>query len=437
MKLRRPLALLVILSLALLLSNLVNVAVSSGKFSSNYPVVVCPSTPKDLTTAISMPSVKSQIRIVGTKSLSFIPSQSLRYLQAKSPVILDSKGATPIVWQIRKGVWAGATICSSSQTEQWFVGGAADVTSKARLILVNSGLSSAIVDIEIWNEIGVQPAKAVTIKANSYSEIGIDTLAPGSKAVVIKTLTRAGRVTSYMMDERGRGLRALGGDLINFVAKAEKEVFIPAIPHTVRKDRNKTVELPHSLRILVPGEIDAHVTVTVFSTDGTFIPSGLENRLIKSGSVISLDLNPNMPASKFGVRISSDEPVVASVFSQTVAEGKSDFIWSTAVPELNKLTLSTSGLVPQLIFIGEKVKVDLELFFSNGKRKNLQAAGEGIATLKIPDGVRSISILKAAKGNYGAGLIATKSGYGYFPISSGSVLTKSSIPTSNIRVLTP
>jgi len=437
MKLRRPLALLVILSLALLLSNLVNVAVSSGKFSSNYPVVVCPSTPKDLTTAISMPSVKSQIRIVGTKSLSFIPSQSLRYLQAKSPVILDSKGATPIVWQIRKGVWAGATICSSSQTEQWFVGGAADVTSKARLILVNSGLSSAIVDIEIWNEIGVQPAKAVTIKANSYSEIGIDTLAPGSKAVVIKTLTRAGRVTSYMMDERGRGLRALGGDLINFVAKAEKEVFIPAIPHTVRKDRNKTVELPHSLRILVPGEIDAHVTVTVFSTDGTFIPSGLENRLIKSGSVISLDLNPNMPASKFGVRISSDEPVVASVFSQTVAEGKSDFIWSTAVPELNKLTLSTSGLAPQLIFIGEKVKVDLELFFSNGKRKNLQAAGEGIATFKIPDGVRSISILKAAKGNYGAGLIATKSGYGYFPISSGSVLTKSSIPTSNIRVLTP
>jgi len=437
MKFRRPLVLLAILSFVLLLSNLVNVAVSGSKFSSNYPAVVCPSTPKDLTTAVSMPSVKSQIRLVGTKSLSFIPSQSLRYLQAKSPVILDSQGATPIVWQIRKGVWAGATICSSSQTEQWFVGGAADVTSKARLILVNSGLSSAIVDIEIWNEIGAQPTKAVTIKANSYSEIGIDTLAPGSKAVVIKTLTRAGRVTSYMLDERGRGLRALGGDLINFAAKAEKEVFIPAIPHTVRKDRNKTVELPHSLRILVPGEIDAHVTVTVYSTDGTFIPSGLENKLIKSGSVIALDLNPNMPASKFGVRIASDEPVVASVFSQTVAEGKSDFIWSTAAPALSKLTLSTSGLAPQLIFIGEKVKVDLELFFSNGKRKNLQAAGEGIATVKIPDGVRSISILKSAKGNYGAGLIATKSGYGYFPISPGSVLTKSSVPTSNIRVLTP
>lgn len=437
MTFKRPLVLAAILSLVLLIASGVNVAVSGGKFSTNYPAVVCPSTPKGLTTAISMPSVKSQIRQVGTKSLSFIPSQSLRYLPEKLPVILESQGATPIVWQIRKGVWAGATLCSSSQSQQWFVGGAADVTSKGRLLLVNSGLSSAIVDVEIWNEIGIQPAKSITIKSNSYLEIGIDSLAPGSKAVVVKTVVRAGRVTSYMLDERGRGLRALGGDLINFVAQAQKEVFIPAIPHTVKKERNKSVELPHSLRLLVPGEIDAHVTVTLFSTDGTFIPSGLENRLIKSGSVITLDLNPQMPTSKFGVRISSDEPIVASVFSQTLAEGKSDFIWSTGAPELTKFTLSSSGLSPQLIFIGDSVKVDLELFFSNGKRKQVSAVGAGIATIKIPDGVRSISILKVAKGNYGAGLIATKSGYGYFPLSPGSVLTKSSVPISNIRVLTP
>ena len=169
MKIKRPLTIFAALSLVLLISNAINVAVSGGKFSSNYPAVVCPSTPKDLTTAISMPSVKSQIRPIGTKSLSYIPTQTLRYMQAKSPVVLESQGATPIVWQIRKGVWAGATLCSSSQTQQWFVGGAADVTSKGRLILVNSGLSSAIVDIEICNEIGPQPTKAITIKPNYYS----------------------------------------------------------------------------------------------------------------------------------------------------------------------------------------------------------------------------------------------------------------------------
>lgn len=122
MRLKRPLALALALLATLLISNAVNVAVSEGEFSSNYPAVVCPSTPNGLTTAISLPSSKSQIRQTGTKSLSFVPSQTLRYMQSKSPIIVESQGAAPVVWQIRKGVWAGATICSALQTEQWFVG---------------------------------------------------------------------------------------------------------------------------------------------------------------------------------------------------------------------------------------------------------------------------------------------------------------------------
>jgi hypothetical protein len=358
-------------------------------------------------------------------------------MQAKAPAIIESQGATPVVWQIRKGIWAGATICSSLQNEQWFVGGSADVTSKGRILLVNSGLSAAIVDLQIWNEMGQQPTKPVSLKANSYSEIGIDTLAPGSRQVVVQAITRAGRVTSYMLDERGRGLRALGGDIINFAPSAKKEIFIPAIPHTVKKVGNKQVELPHSLRLLVPGEIDARVSVKVLSTDGSFIPAGLENKFVKAGSVATLDLNPNLPSSKFGIQITSDEPLVASVFSETMAEGKSDFIWSTASPELIEFSISTTGLAPQLIFIGSSINIEAELFLSKGKRKQIKIKGDEIATFKVPDGVRSITFTKVGKGIYGAGLIATKSGYGYFPLAAGSVLTKSSVPVSNIRVLSP
>ncbi len=437
MKIQRPLLIVGSLIASVLIANGINVGLSSDEFSTNYPAVVCPPTPNNLTTAISLPSTKTSIRLTGTKSVSLIPSQNLRYMQAKAPVIVESQGATPVVWQIRKGVWAGATICSSLQNEQWFVGGAADVTSKGRILLVNSGLSAAIVDLQIWNEIGQQPTKPVSLKANSYSEIGLDTLAPGSRQVVVQAITRAGRVTSYMLDERGKGLRALGGDIINFAPSAKKEVFIPAIPHTVKKVGKKQVELPHSLRLLVPGEIDARVSVKVISTDGSFIPAGLENKVVKAGSVVTLDLNPNLPASKFGVQINSDEPLVASVFSETMAEGKSDFIWSTAAPELIKFSLSTTGLSPQLIFIGGSISLEAELFLSNGKRKQIKINGDEIATYKVPDGVRSITFTNVGKGIYGAGLIGTKSGYGYFPLAAGSVLTKSSVPVSNIRVLSP
>lgn len=437
MKFQRPALIIISTAAVVLAANGLNVDLSNNKFSTNFPAVVCPPTPSNLTTMISLPSSKTPLRRTGTKSLSFVPAQTLRYQQAKAPVIIESQGSTPIVWQTRKGIWAGATICSSLQSQQWFVGGTADVTSKGRLLIVNSGLSPAIVDLEIWNEIGAQPTKPITLKANSYSEFGLDALAPGSKELVIRALTRSGRVTSYMLDERGRGLKALGGDIINFAPKAERNIYIPAVAHTVRKVGSKSVELSHTLRLLVPGELDAHVTVKVLSTDGSFIPAGFENKLVKAGSVVSLELNPNLPTSKFGLHISSDEPLVASVYSPTFAEKKSDFIWSTSAPELSKITLATSGLSPQLIFIGGAIKLDIELKFDKGKRKIINVRGEEIATIKIPAGVRSITFVKVAKGIYGAGLISSKSGYGYFPLAPGSVLTKSSVPLSNIRVLTP
>jgi len=437
MRIQRP-ALLAISTIAVVLAaNGLNVGLSGSEFSTNYPAVVCPPTSANLTTALSLPSSKTQIRLTGTKSLSFVPSQSLRYMQVKAPAIVQSQGATPIVWQIRKGIWAGATICSAVQNEQWFVGGAADVTSKGRILLVNSGLSSAIVDLQVWNEIGAQPTKSISLAANSSTEISLVSLSPGSREVVIQAITRAGRVTSYMIDERGRGLKALGGDLINFAPTAQKDIFIPAIPHTVRKVGAKSIELAHSLRVLIPGELDAHVTVKVLSTDGSFIPSGFENKLIKAGSVTTLDLKPNLPSSKFGLHITSDVPIVASVLSPTIAENKSDFIWSTSAPELTQTTFASSGLSPQLVFIGGSIKIDLELFFNSGKRKIVSVKGDEIATAQIPDGVRSFEFLKVSKGIHGAGLIATKSGYGYFPLAPGSVLTKSSVPLSNIRVLTP
>jgi hypothetical protein len=311
------------------------------------------------------------------------------------------------------------------------------VTSIGKILIVNSGLSNAIVDLQIWNEIGEQPTKPITLEANSYREFRLDSLAPGSREIVIRSLTRAGRVTSYLIDERGKGLKALGGDLVNFAPKARKEIYIPAIPHTVRKVGTEEVELKHSLRLLVPGELDARVTVKVISTDGSFIPAGFENKVVKSGSVINLALNPNLPSSKFGLHISSDQALVASVYSPTFAQEKADFIWSTSAPELSPISVAISGLAPHLVFIGGSISLDIEMVLDKGKRKVVEVRGDEISTVKIPDGVRSIKFSKVGKGIYGAGLISTKSGYGYFPLAPGSVLTKSSVPLANIGVLTP
>jgi hypothetical protein len=437
MKISRPLTLVASICSIVLVTNLINFASTTSRFSLNYPPVVCPPAGSGLTSAISLASTKVPLRTTGSKTSALKPSQSTRYIQKSNPAIIDAQGATPVAWQFKQGKWAGAAICSSSNSSQWFVGGSADVTSQGKLILVNSGLSGAVADIDLWTETGIQTSKSVTLKSDSFQSIGLDSLAPGSQNLAIHVQTRSGRLNSFMVDERGRGLRALGGDLVNSTENPSKILNIPAIPHLLRTPGKKSSALSHTLRILNPGEVSARIDVEVISTDGTFIPVGFESREIANGKVLALKLDPNMPSGKFGIRISSDQPIVASVYSQTSAQGKSDFIWSTPASELEDFRLAVTGLSPQLVFMGNKINVTLELFYTNGKRKEHKIIGEEIAVFQVPDGVRVLELSGVSEDVYAGALATSPNGYGYFPLSAGSALTKASIPTSNIRVLTP
>ena len=437
MKVSRSLVLLASITAVALLTNLINFASTTNRFSVNYPPVVCPPAVSGATSAISLASAKVPLRITGSKSSVLKPAKSIRYIQKSDPAIIEAQGTTPVTWQFKSGKWAGSVICSSSISSQWFVGGSADVTSQGKLLLVNSGLSGAVADIDIWTESGIQTAKSVTLKSDSFQTIGLDSLAPGSQGLVLHIQARSGRLNAFLADERGRGLRALGGDLVNSTEEPSKILNIPAIPHLLRTPGKKSSALSHTLRILNPGEVNARIDVEVISTDGTFIPVGFESREIAHGKVLGLKLDPNIPTGKFGIRITSDQPILASVYSQTIAQGKSDFIWSTAASELRDFRMAITGLAPQLIFTGKSINATLELLYINGKRKTHKVISEEIAVFQVPDGVRALEFSEVSKGVYAGALATSPNGSGYFPLSPGSELTKASIPTSNIRVLTP
>ena len=340
---------------------------------------------------------------------------------------------TSPVWQIKKGVWAGATICSAPSISQWFVGGTADVTSKGKLILINSGLSDAIIDVKIWSEAGIRPSKVVTLKANSSLAQKLDSLDPGAKRIALHIAPRSGRVNAFLVDERGRGLKALGGDMVNVSPDPSKVVVIPAIPHTKRSGK----ALRHVLRVIAPGEVDAQIKVELFSSKGSFIPFGFDDRVIKAGIVTEIPLNPRLSPTTFALKITSDRPIVASVYSSTFAEKKSDFVWSTSTAEMTEYSLAVSGLSPKLVFAGERISVSLSVLYANKKEKKFTVTGEGIATFKVPDNARTINFTKVSDKTVGGALISTQSGYGYLPLTPGSELTRVLLPSANIRVLNP
>jgi hypothetical protein len=433
MRFKRPLLIIAVVIATLTFSNLTSVSITQSDFSENYPPVVCPSTPAGESSAISVPSTQTGSRVLGKKTVIFKPTRTLRLMQSSSPTILETKNMTSPVWQNKKGVWAGATICSAPSISQWFVGGTADVTSKGKLFLINSGLSEAIIDVEIWSESGIRPPKVVTLKANSSVVQTLDSLDPGAKRIALHIAPRSGRVNAFLVDERGRGLKSLGGDMVNASPDPSKVVVIPAIPHMKRSGK----ALGHTLRVIAPGDVDARISVELISTKGTFIPVGFDGRAIKAGIVTEIALNPELVPGTFALKITSDRPIVASVYSTTFAQAKSDFVWSTSTAEMKEYSLAVSGLAPTLVFSGEKISVSLSILYTNKKEKKLTVTGEGIATFTVPENARTINFTKVSDKTVGGALISSQSGYGYLPLNPGSELTRVLLPSANIRVLNP
>ena len=434
MKLIRPLKFLAVLLGIVVISSILSVTVTSKDFSESYPVVVCPPTLDGLGSQISLSSKKTPFQKLENRTTKTAPVKVLRLPVIKDSLILTSEGVTPVIWQSRSGSWAGGALCMGPASSQWFVGGAADVTTRGRLIVVNSGLSDAVVDVESFTENGKQPLRTINVSSKNFIVISIDSLAPGDKILTVHVAPRSGRINAFMIDEQVKGLKALGGDLVNPAVAASTSVVIPAIPNQNSKN---SPAVPHTLRVLTPGDVDASITVEVMSGDGVFVPVGLSSRSVSAGVVTEFQLAPNITSKVMAIRISATEPVVAAVKSTVLVTGRKDFVWSTAAPALIPMTMAVTGLNPLITFVGETIDVSLDVTAANGKVVRQSVKGADIANWSVPDNARSITIVKVGSGTFAGALVSSVNGYGYFPIASGSLLTKIEVPDSNIRVLNP
>ncbi|CAB4700061.1 unannotated protein [freshwater metagenome] len=433
---KRSISALLALVLSFTLATLLSQTTGDSIYSESFPAVVCPPALSGLNSQISVASTKVQFQTLENRSTKTIPFRSLRYTVVKNSLVVSANGVTPVFWQSRSGSWAGGTTCSGPISSQWFVGGSSDVTTRGKLIVVNSGLSEAIVDIQAFSENGKQPLVSINLKAKSYSELSLDSFATGDKALTIHVVPRSGRINAFMIDELGAGLRALGGDYVNPVATASKTVVIPAVPNQLPKKGSKAGS-PHTLRILTTSDVDSNFTLELMSSDGNFVPVGFNSQRILAGVVTELTLAPKISTGSFAVRIKSDEPIVAAISSSVTVNGRKDFVWSTSAPALVPMAIAITGLSPLMLFAADSVAVKIEVTFINGKKSLVSIKGSDVASWRVPNNVRSISILKSSPNTYAGALIASNNGYGYLPISPGSLLTRVEIPHSNIRVLNP
>jgi hypothetical protein len=432
-KFKKGAILAAVITVVLLATNLFDANTSSRQFSKSFPAVVCPPNPAGVTTVTSVSSKKTPFYRIGNKGTKLVNIKTLRYSSVSDPILLQTEGLTPVSFQSRKGVWAGSVLCTAPVTSQWFVGGTSDVSSKGVVYIVNSGLSISIVDVFTWSENGEQAVRTLSLKANSSTAVKLDSLAPGDSNIVVKVVARSGRVNSYLVDERVKGLQKLGGDSVNSISAPARKFMITGIPQQLVKKKAPN----HYLRLFVPGVADANFTLELLSSNGRFIPTGFNERKLVSGKVVELKLKPEVAKGAFAIKLTSDQPLLAAIRSRANSNGNSDFVWTSPSPALAPLQIAIGGISPKIIFAGDSIAINLRIEFSTGKVKEESITGADLISWQVPNKAIAITVLSAGTDNYAGALVAAKSGYAFFPIASGAELTKVAIPSSNIRVLNP
>lgn len=397
----------------------------------SYPATVCPANLSDSTSTSVLPSSKILIKQIPSKKNTLVKAMASLYLSS-NPLLVEGNSETSINVTRSKSKALATVVCSISSGNQWFVGGSAAVTSRSSLAIINSGLSTSIVDLVVYSPTSVSSIISVRISKNSSKRIYLDTLAPGENSVVIHAITRSGRVTTFLHDQRQRGLIALGVDFVSQGADPATRVVIPAISNIGRKSKQV-------LRILAPGKISANVQAKLISTDGTFAPLELGDVNIKAGKVKDITFKPLLNSRNFSLVLTSDRPIVAAVKSSGVFRGRSEFTWSTSGLKLSDVTIAFGGLRPDVVFQGNNFEVDVQWTDKNRKVYSATVrsrSGENLATWRPKSGVLKARFSTVNGNVYGGAIIKEKVGISHLPLVAGAQLESSAVPSSDLKVIT-
>lgn len=269
--------------------------------------------------------------------------------QAQSLTITDSSGTTAQGSELLTGSQLQylsdkkikgllAAPCLRAQSEFWLVGGSVAVGREALLILTNPTAVDATVDLEIYTENGISHSaglSGIAVPAGSTEVIPLASFVFRSESLAVQVKSFGGSVTALIQQKAIRGLKASGADYIYPTGVAQKESVFPGIlirramdSAKLRKLDDKYSDVRQNLRVYVPGDRDAQLTLEILGTDeetfGTVI-----SVTAAAGKVTDFEINGLADGDYVGY-LRSSEQVFSSirlVRSRVGDDAYTDFAW--------------------------------------------------------------------------------------------------------------
>jgi len=406
------------------------------KLTSSYPATVCPAIGNKVSSIAALTNSKVNRRSIDGTSKRLNPGKSSAIALKDNAVLVEGNPGTSLTFA--NNGWKAVVPCSISNGEQWFIGGSGALTSKSYLFIINSGFSESSVEVKIFTPNGPLEPKSISIPQNSTKKISLDSLVPGEESIAIAVSTKSGRVSSYLFDERKKGLKSLGAEFVSPVTIARKVVTIPAISGLSGKLASNSNSVSHVVWLLVPATIDANVDVTINSNDGNFIPVGLSQLDVKSQKVLDIILTFAKIDQPFSVIVNSDQPILASVLSSFTYGKNPEIAWATGSDELKRWSVNLTGSRPILNFVGDQINIQISATGTNGKKIVKKLSASNFVTWKAPVGLNRLEVTASRDGISGGVIFLPEVGgigSSYIPMNNGANLETAAEPISDAKVI--
>jgi hypothetical protein len=222
-----------------------------------------------------------------------------------------------------------ATGCESAATQRWFSGVLLTEDAQADLVLANADTVDAAVDVTVFGpdgRINAPGSRGIVVESNSARNVPLGVMATVEGPVTLLVESSAGRVAATVRQRLWQGTTPLGTDWIPPTVAPATELVIPGIV---------AGEGVRELVITNPGQRSTSVAVEMLGETGPSVVPGTENLDVPAGVTRSLELSPGLAGQLAGLRLTSDQPIVAGVRQSSAEDaGAQDPAWSAALPPL-------------------------------------------------------------------------------------------------------
>lgn len=262
-----------------------------------------------------------------------------------------------------------ASACAEAGSDSWLAAGSTTVGRTSLVLLSNPSAVTATVDLTVFGgegAISAPGAGGITVPAGTQRVIPLAGLAPNVSSPVIRVESRGGRVVASLQQSIVRGLQPGGVEITGATAGPGLTQVIPGVrvaasagagleagetppevtpvppagsaagepdagedPVAAGPDESTGSDTDTALRVFVPGDEDALLTVGVAAEDGGNGGTSFELE-VSAGQVTDITFD-ELEEGLYTVSIESTAPVVASARSSTGGGGAGvDFSWFVA-----------------------------------------------------------------------------------------------------------